>query len=658
MSTSIRLLGWESKGLRCPDHALNFEMRSDEPWPVTLIQMPNGTGKTTTLHLLRGTLSGAFEDRGIWPKEKIRQLQKKDFDDDVGHFRVDLLVVDRRLTIIVDFDFGEGTAAYKTSYGSGQKKGFRPPGIVQRFFRSGFVNFFAFDGELADQLLSHDHTDAERAIEDLFQLSIFNGIASAIDDYWDSQTSGRTATKQKGYSRRQKRVKWLRERLGELIVKRDEKVHEKTEIEVELKKVKDKFEERIGASQKKAAYLQQKERGFQESKSLVTSLSKELLSKMRLPVALSESFATKVIDFKNNLDRVKLPESAAKEFFEELIEEQYCVCGREMDETARQNVKDRAGQYLGSEEVSLLNALKSDVDQYVGDDPAELHQDIDRNIKELVSETKRRQERKNELDVAILAVSKDDPVLAKAQEQIKILDVRLKGVEDDIRKYEDINDGFKDENTYGIPIIERRLNDAERMLAEITHTIELKEKRDTLHKIMESAHENARAKLIADVVADSNARIEELMPHNDIRIRDIEQCLKLEGQEGGSVGETLCVAYAFLSTLFARTKHELPFVVDSPAGSIDLRVREQVAELVPKLSQQFVAFMISAEREGFLDSLEHSVSSKIQYITLFRSSVDNAGISIDNSDELIATDDGKTVIGRHFFRGFHIDTED
>jgi DNA sulfur modification protein DndD len=148
------------------------------------------------------------------------------------------------------------------------------------------------------------------------------------------------------------------------------------------------------------------------------------------------------------------------------------------------------------------------------------------------------------------------------------------------------------------------------------------------------------------------------MPYNDIRIRNIDHCLNLEGQEGGSVGETLCVAYAFLSTLFAKTRHELPFVVDSPAGAIDLRVREQVAELVPKLSSQFVAFVISAEREGFLDSLERSVDSNIQYITLFRSEVENAGISLNGADQLIESSDGNTVLGRHFFRGFHVDTED
>lgn len=658
MSTSIRLLGWDAKGLRCPDHKLNFEADANKPWPVSLIQMPNGTGKTTTLNLLRGTLSGAFEDRSVWSKEKIRQLQKRDFDDDTGHFQVDLLVEEKRLTITVHFDFGEGTASFKTSYGSGQKTGFQPPVIVQRFLRSGFVNFFAFDGELAEQLLNHDHTNAEQAIEDLFQLSIFGGISSAIDDYWDSQTLSRTATEQRGYSRRQKRVEWLRNRLTELTAARDKKLDEKEEIGADLANVKAQFAERISTSQKKATYLQQKERNFQESKSLVTTLSKDLLAKMRLPVSLSESFATKVIDFKNNLDRVKLPESAAKEFFDELIEEELCVCGREMDDTAKQNVKERAGQYLGSDEVSLLNALKSDVDQYVGDDPSLLHAAVKTNIKELVDETKRRQERKNELEVATLAVSKDDPVLGRAQEKIQDLEVRLNAVEEEIRKSEDLDDRYKDENTYGIPIIERRLNDAERKLAEITHTIELKEKRDILHKILDSAHETARSKLIADVVSESNSRIESLMPHNDIRIRDIERCLKLEKQEGGSMGETLCVAYAFLSTLFARTKHELPFVVDSPAGAIDLRVREQVANLIPRLSQQFVAFVISTEREGFLDALENSVDAKIQYLTLFRSSVENAGISLDDSDELIESADGRMVNGRHFFRGFHIDTEE
>ena len=66
------------------------------------------------------------------------------------------------------------------------------------------------------------------------------------------------------------------------------------------------------------------------------------------------------------------------------------------------------------------------------------------------------------------------------------------------------------------------------------------------------------------------------------------------------------MGYAFLATLFNRTEHQLPFVVDSPANPIDLRVRARVAELIPRLSNQFIAFTISSERQGFLPGLEQA----------------------------------------------------
>ena len=95
---------------------------------------------------------------------------------------------------------------------------------------------------------------------------------------------------------------------------------------------------------------------------------------------------------------------------------------------------------------------------------------------------------------------------------------------------------------------------------------------------------------------EANKRIEGLMPSNAIRIREITQSLVLQGQKAGSVGETLSIGYAFLATLFNRTEHQLPFIVDSPANPIDLEVRANVAELVPKLSHQFIAFTISSEK--------------------------------------------------------------
>jgi ABC-type branched-subunit amino acid transport system ATPase component len=55
----IELFGWSSRGLRCPDVDVELTLHGKVA-PVSLIQMPNGTGKTTTLDCL-------------WPRWMARQ---------------------------------------------------------------------------------------------------------------------------------------------------------------------------------------------------------------------------------------------------------------------------------------------------------------------------------------------------------------------------------------------------------------------------------------------------------------------------------------------------------------------------------------------------------------------------------------------------------
>ena len=83
------------------------------------------------------------------------------------------------------------------------------------------------------------------------------------------------------------------------------------------------------------------------------------------------------------------------------------------------------------------------------------------------------------------------------------------------------------------------------------------------------------------------------MPYNDIRVERIDGALLLQDKLSGSVGENVSVGYAFLATLFDRAEeHHLPFVVDSPVGSIDLDIRPRIGELLPKLAGQVIAFII------------------------------------------------------------------
>jgi DNA sulfur modification protein DndD len=78
----IELAGWSSEGLRCPDIEIKL-MTDDKIAPVSLIQMPNGTGKTTTLTMIRAAMSG--EAQG-WSAGKIKSLRRPGESHSEGTF--------------------------------------------------------------------------------------------------------------------------------------------------------------------------------------------------------------------------------------------------------------------------------------------------------------------------------------------------------------------------------------------------------------------------------------------------------------------------------------------------------------------------------------------------------------------------------------------
>jgi len=97
MSRQFTLLGWSASGLRCPDHEVNLCLPDNHllPYPVTLVQMPNGTGKTTTLTMLRAALSGSAKE---WNSEKIRTLRRSSGAAKSGQFVVKIAVNNNPLT--------------------------------------------------------------------------------------------------------------------------------------------------------------------------------------------------------------------------------------------------------------------------------------------------------------------------------------------------------------------------------------------------------------------------------------------------------------------------------------------------------------------------------------------------------------------------------
>lgn len=125
------------------------------------------------------------------------------------------------------------------------------------------------------------------------------------------------------------------------------------------------------------------------------------------------------------------------------------------------------------------------------------------------------------------------------------------------------------------------------------------------------------------VRAATNEKLAVLAPSEALRVTRIGGALELEAsglaqKEGVSEGQSLAVAYAFLTSLLADAPYRLPFIVDSPAVSLDTQVRREVGELIPDLFGQMIMFVISSEREGFADAFYNRKG--VRFLTIWRNS--------------------------------------
>jgi len=150
------------------------------------------------------------------------------------------------------------------------------------------------------------------------------------------------------------------------------------------------------------------------------------------------------------------------------------------------------------------------------------------------------------------------------------------------------------------------------------------QKTDALKALVRNVEAGAVKRLRDRIKKSTNKNLQEILANEQLRVASIDGSLRLttEGLEvknSVSEGQKLAVSYAFLTALLAEAPHKLPFVVDSPAVSLDVEIRRTVGQLIPPLFEQMIIFVISSEREGFADTFFER--DDVEYITVSLDSV-------------------------------------
>ena len=78
------------------------------------------------------------------------------------------------------------------------------------------------------------------------------------------------------------------------------------------------------------------------------------------------------------------------------------------------------------------------------------------------------------------------------------------------------------------------------------------------------------------------------------------------------------ITYLFLIALLNRSSLKFPFIVDSPATAIDDLSKEEVAKsLANYIDSQYIAFLLTPERDDFADVLDEELKKNINLIVAF-----------------------------------------
>lgn len=597
----IRILGWQYKNVR---GMRDVEIDLGNPPPRwTLIQMPNGTGKTTTINLMRLALSEEIPDASV-----VRSF-RPDEETTEGTFTLKMTVDNEPCWLFVKFNFMEGKVRHYSSRasltGGGLEPGHRLKHNLQSLLTPAFTRLFVFDGELAKSIRDINRDEASKAIRTLYHIDRIGQLRVAAQRIVENEQS-RVKT-EKGLSNLAGRLRTAESTLQDLRTSKGKLEAERSALQESINTFESQRLERISSSEQLRTRLEQATSKRSSLETEITRTLKEIAETSRNPAAVSAMIQRRLHSLAERLQQLKLPKTTSAEFFHELAEAKSCICGRTIGDIEKQHIISSASNYLGENQVAVINAMK-DALRHSDTNPDTLRVQIE-DLKSLV-----RQRKKVDQDLDRLAIEREeqgDHELETIRAELN----RLRGEMDDTdQRYRQLTASSKlDQQTFScewtnnIKLCERQYQDAAASYAEATNTLRLMQQSEYLQDVLQRIEHASYARLRDRVQNATNKKLESLAPGETLRVSQIGTSLQLASdslgaKESVSEGQGLSVAYAFLASLFEDAPYRFPFVVDSPAVSLDTRVRREVADLIPPLFQQAIFFVISSEREGFAES--------------------------------------------------------
>ena len=610
----MSILELEYKNIR-KISSLQISFRNDTGGVIknNFVMMANGTGKTTTMTLIKGLLDGSAKN---WPVDYVKSFAPTTTTGDKGEFSITVKFDEKQYKYFLSLDYVNGIAKIETQAPpKGRETGLLLPTAIKGIFTPEFVSRFVFDGEQAKKSMDRTSNEADETIRYLYRLDELDEIlAMNMNILTEIQNAEGGSTGTRGsLSNLRSRQKKVRDHIASLEKKQKQLngdiarfSQEKIEKEKQRQEL-DKNYEALNKEKNEVIAEQEKNRGNVDVK--IT----EIVSLVKTPYLVSEGLCNRMYEFGDAMKKLKLPKSSSKDFFTELAYAEKCVCDRCIGEKERDAILKNAERYLGSDHQAVLNNIKSVL----------MGSTYDERLVAAFEELGKLQEQKTRLnarfaDVEDKLIKAGGPQVEQLQSEIEVLIGQTSSAQTQLKiiesKDED-DETLTEENNFH----KARRADAEYevKIASTTKTNAALRKKNVVQDLVNEIKTQATAALKEEIIKKANDKISRVIKDDYIEIESIDGYIKLKDREGASDGQTLSIGYCFLGTLFEEAELEFPFVIDSPTGKMDFDKRQAVADIIPVVFNQMIAFVQSAEVKCFADRFYKNTDT--QYLTIVAS---------------------------------------
>lgn len=610
----MSILELEYKNIR-KISSLQISFRNDTGGVIknNFVMMANGTGKTTTMTLIKGLLDGSAKN---WPVDYVKSFAPTTTTGDKGEFSITVKFDEKQYKYFLSLDYVNGIAKIETQAPpKGRETGLLLPTAIKGIFTPEFVSRFVFDGEQAKKSMDRTSNEADETIRYLYRLDELDEIlAMNMNILTEIQNAEGGSTGTRGsLSNLRSRQKKVRDHIASLEKKQKQLngdiarfSQEKIEKEKQRQEL-DKNYEALNKEKNEVIAEQEKNRGNVDVK--IT----EIVSLVKTPYLVSEGLCNRMYEFGDAMKKLKLPKSSSKDFFTELAYAEKCVCDRCIGEKERDAILKNAERYLGSDHQAVLNNIKSVL----------MSSTYDERLVAAFEELGKLQEQKTRLnarfaDVEDKLIKAGGPQVEQLQSEIEVLIGQISSAQTQLKiiesKDED-DETLTEENN----LHKARRADAEYevKIASTTKTNAALRKKNVVQDLVNEIKTQATAALKEEIIKKANDKISRVIKDDYIEIESIDGYIKLKDREGASDGQTLSIGYCFLGTLFEEAELEFPFVIDSPTGKMDFDKRQAVADIIPVVFNQMIAFVQSAEVKCFADRFYKNTDT--QYLTIVAS---------------------------------------